>query len=265
MAWESVIASVAGPLLSGFLADDRAEDDRAFAVAQQERNTALQREFAQHGIRWRVEDAKAAGLHPLYALAGGGAAYAPNPVVIGGDASYRSSANFGDALSKGLAAFFASSAKKDEALAAAALSNAALAKSVAVSSVPFPNYTPGSEMEWGHYPAPGPVNLQNAVDVASFSPAPVLSRRGEDASLTPHVGPGGSVHMIAPGLPMILPSSQSGGTSEALEALSESWELAYAFIQRNVDEYGIEWLDKAQRYFPMTATIAKVINNIRNV
>lgn len=27
-----------------------------------------QREFAQHGVRWRVEDAKAAGVHPLFAL-----------------------------------------------------------------------------------------------------------------------------------------------------------------------------------------------------
>lgn len=31
-------------------------------------NTAMSKEFAQNGIRWRVEDAKAAGLHPLYAL-----------------------------------------------------------------------------------------------------------------------------------------------------------------------------------------------------
>lgn len=31
-------------------------------------NMAMQREFAQNGIRWRVEDAQAAGLHPLAAL-----------------------------------------------------------------------------------------------------------------------------------------------------------------------------------------------------
>lgn len=33
-----------------------------------ERNEALQREFAQNGIRWKVADAKAAGIHPLAAL-----------------------------------------------------------------------------------------------------------------------------------------------------------------------------------------------------
>lgn len=36
-----------------------------------------QREFAQNGIQWRVADAKAAGLHPLYAIGASGATYTP--------------------------------------------------------------------------------------------------------------------------------------------------------------------------------------------
>lgn len=48
-----------------------------------EKNAALQREFAQSGIRWRTEDAKAAGLHPLFALSGGGAAFSPTPYQAG--------------------------------------------------------------------------------------------------------------------------------------------------------------------------------------
>lgn len=32
------------------------------------RNLAMQEEFAKNGVRWKVEDAKAAGIHPLYAL-----------------------------------------------------------------------------------------------------------------------------------------------------------------------------------------------------
>lgn len=43
-------------------------------AAQQE---AIQREFAQQGIRWKVADAKAAGLHPLYAIGAQGAQYSP--------------------------------------------------------------------------------------------------------------------------------------------------------------------------------------------
>lgn len=41
--------------------------DRSARSASQS-NAAMQKEFAQHGVRWRVEDAKAAGLHPLSAL-----------------------------------------------------------------------------------------------------------------------------------------------------------------------------------------------------
>lgn len=36
-----------------------------------------QKEFAQNGIQWRVEDAKKAGLHPLYAIGAQGASYTP--------------------------------------------------------------------------------------------------------------------------------------------------------------------------------------------
>lgn len=52
------------------------------AEAQAAQNVAYQREFAQNGIRWRVEDAKAAGLHPLYAIGAAGASFAPNPITV---------------------------------------------------------------------------------------------------------------------------------------------------------------------------------------
>lgn len=113
----SVLGAVAGPVISGLFGSDEAEDNRAAAsstnaanAASAERinaanlalsrevqtrneqlaretrayNEAMQREFAQMGIRWRVEDAKAAGLHPLFALSGGGAAFAPSPQLVHG-------------------------------------------------------------------------------------------------------------------------------------------------------------------------------------
>nr|QJB19996.1 MAG: DNA pilot protein [Microvirus sp.] len=46
-----------------------------------ERNIALQREFAQNGLRWRIEDAQAAGIHPLAALGAPGASF--SPVTVG--------------------------------------------------------------------------------------------------------------------------------------------------------------------------------------
>lgn len=58
-----------------------------------QRNLDQQREFAQHGIRWRVEDATAAGLHPLAALGAQTSSF--SPVSLGGSAS----TGMGDALS----------------------------------------------------------------------------------------------------------------------------------------------------------------------
>lgn len=50
---------------------------------QQESNTALQREFAQNSIQWKVEDAKKAGIHPLYALGANTTSFQPS--LVGSD------------------------------------------------------------------------------------------------------------------------------------------------------------------------------------
>lgn len=41
------------------------------------KNIKLQKKFAQQGVRWRVADAKAAGIHPLAALGLTGSSYSP--------------------------------------------------------------------------------------------------------------------------------------------------------------------------------------------
>lgn len=43
-----------------------------------QQNYDAQKEFAQQGIRWKVADAKAAGIHPIYALGSQGASYTPS-------------------------------------------------------------------------------------------------------------------------------------------------------------------------------------------
>lgn len=48
-----------------------------------EQSEKLQREFAQHGIRWKVADAVAAGIHPVFALGGAGATYSPTSFIPG--------------------------------------------------------------------------------------------------------------------------------------------------------------------------------------
>lgn len=45
-----------------------------------QQNLNAQKEFAQNSIQWRVNDAKAAGLHPLAALGANGTTYTPSAV-----------------------------------------------------------------------------------------------------------------------------------------------------------------------------------------
>lgn len=72
-------ASAYGAYQSGAGMDS---DDLKWSILEQRnrdsQNEALQREFAQNSIRWRVRDAAAAGLHPLAALGVAPGGYAPS-------------------------------------------------------------------------------------------------------------------------------------------------------------------------------------------
>lgn len=53
------------------------EQGNAQSMALARENMEMQREFAKFGIRWRAEDAAAAGLHPMAALGASGAQASP--------------------------------------------------------------------------------------------------------------------------------------------------------------------------------------------
>lgn len=52
-----------------------------------------QKEFAQMGVRWKVDDARAAGIHPLFALGASTSGYAPQSIGV-------ERSNIGSALSE---------------------------------------------------------------------------------------------------------------------------------------------------------------------
>lgn len=58
------------------------EANNARLIADKEQDRALQREFAQTGIQWKVQDAKQAGIHPLYALGANTVSYAPSALNL---------------------------------------------------------------------------------------------------------------------------------------------------------------------------------------
>lgn len=64
------LISAGANLLGGVLGQNKQDK-----IAKQ--NIQLQKDFAQHGIQWKVEDAKAAGLHPLAALGAQTSSFSP--------------------------------------------------------------------------------------------------------------------------------------------------------------------------------------------
>lgn len=76
----SALGSIGGGIVSGL-----------FGQSEAKTNAKMQEKFAKKGIRWKVADAKAAGIHPLAAL---GASSTFTPVTSG----------FGDSVGAGVAA-----------------------------------------------------------------------------------------------------------------------------------------------------------------
>ena len=77
MGWGSAIGGAIGGVL-GLIGSNQSQ---ANAAKLNQLNYEHQKEFAQNGIRWRVADAKAAGLHSLAALGAQGASYSPSAVI----------------------------------------------------------------------------------------------------------------------------------------------------------------------------------------
>lgn len=72
-------------LLGGLLSNNATEKANKQNAAMAEKQYQQQKEFAQSGIQWKVQDAEKAGIHPLYALGANTISYSPQSV--GGAAS----------------------------------------------------------------------------------------------------------------------------------------------------------------------------------
>ena len=82
MAWPIAALIGAGAVLGGgVMSSMENREDRLARQAQDDKNIALQKEFAQYGVRWKVADAKAAGVNPLAAM--GASTHTYRPVQAG--------------------------------------------------------------------------------------------------------------------------------------------------------------------------------------
>jgi len=93
----------AASLIGGLLNRDANREANNSAAAAADKNTQYQKEFAQSGIQWRVEDAKKAGINPLAALGASTSQYAPSyvgstPDTSAGDTMHNMGQNISRAM-----------------------------------------------------------------------------------------------------------------------------------------------------------------------
>lgn len=267
----TALANAVGPLISSgsqyVLGNQQREDQAAQAAQQQAANLAAQREFAQYGMRWKVEDAKQAGLSPLLALGGSGAAFAPNPISISAGPDM---AQIGQNLGRAAQAMTstverqvqqlqletaAASIQKDRAMAGYYDSLAARARQESTPGVP--SGVLDSELQPGDFIQPSgaivrPLSASRASDYwhdvdGRYTYGPGASSSIETRAI-PKPGPSyktpgeaiplWTVFQAGPGFKIDLPGAKEG--SEAVESL-ESPTLQAFVLAHNIKEYGPSW------------------------
>lgn len=231
-----------------------------FEKRAQDRNFRFQREMAQNTVQWRVADAKAAGVHPLFALGAqlpggsfGGGASGP----VSGSSSYFRNSTQGERdlqaaqlalLSKqgdlmdAQAQYYRSQAIRNGTQASNPQPDVAFGsggiiegQSVPYRSVGEPTVVqvmPGSERE-----------IPGAYDLVKVQPSPQMSARQGAGYVAAGLPPGSKEYQITPNMNVLLPAANDLG--EALEPLSESIGLAWAWYRINVNHYGREFTDLA--------------------
>lgn len=114
--------------------------DFASGMFQSNKSAQLQKQFAQQGIQWRVKDAIAAGVHPLFALGGSTQGFTPSPAVPTnmGAALTASETQQEAELRKAQMLALSAAADKDFAEASLFRSEEARHRQTAAATSPFP-------------------------------------------------------------------------------------------------------------------------------
>lgn len=159
-------------------ADAAKESSREAADAQRAisaENTAMQREFAKMGIQWRVEDAKAAGLHPMFALGAQLPMFSPNAMSVMED---RSGEMVGKAVS-GAGRSFSESYYREKALEVQA---AAAQKDIAQAGYFDALAAKERQGRVGQPPVPDSVVTQGSITLPGWESSSPLSRQLQEES-----------------------------------------------------------------------------------
>lgn len=202
--WDAIgnLASAGINYLSG--SENREAQERAnqmqYQIAQQ--NMALQREFAQSGIQWKVNDAKAAGLHPLAALGAQTSSF--SPVSVGGSAATADFGSMGQDVGRAIKAAMSNQDREEEtrregqklAIEKAGLENDILRTELASKQKRMETNAgavamPGNTSVLARVPLPRPSPLDRTVSAGAAVKDDDIKQKEEDYPATKIVRPFG--------------------------------------------------------------------------
>lgn len=165
-----IFEKVAAPLTSGLFGLGGSLISSSANSEAGSNNAALQREFAQHGIRWKVEDAKAAGINPLFAL---GAPFAQAAPAYVGDTSMGSAvAGFGQDISRAIDSTRTTGERNQARMDALTLENAGLQNDVLRSQLAKLN---SSQVGPAFPGTPGLIDGQGNSGIIDVTPSRVVT------------------------------------------------------------------------------------------
>lgn len=126
-----------------------------FGDSAGDKNAQQQLSFARNSIRWRVEDAKRAGVHPLYAL--GAPTMSPSPSYVGDTSLGSSIASMGADVSRAMEVGNSSAGRLTNQLSQLALTRAGLENELLRSQIARTNRELGPPGVQGANPLLGTV------------------------------------------------------------------------------------------------------------
>lgn len=253
MGWDAAIQAAA-EAANMAMTMHGAHKDRMTSIRMARENLAQQKEFAQHGIRWRVNDAKLAGLHPLYAIGAQPLNFSPVHVD---SAMGPAMAQAGQSLVRAAQAVKSSYERRAAELQLKLLESQ-IGESDARKQVLLSEAARGAQAANASAPLdfsePGKTLLSEGVDIVGqhMATAPTSYHASErDSSIGANVNPLWSRFMVGKNQEMVLPGGISGDAAEALESLAESPILMWMTYKENAARYGERFTDFIfQRYLP---------------
>lgn len=243
-----------GEVASGLFGKHGADKQRKHNAEQSRLDREMQREFAQHGIRWKVADARAAGLHPLSALGASGASF--SPVAIADNSTAASYSEMGQNLARAAGAVSTSAERQLQALAIKE-AQSRIGETDARRDYYLSEAARNAQSMHPSLPVENPRSLSTELgsgDVASL-PTPEFAKayvpKPSDSSMAEGPTPLWREFTLGKDLPIILPGGMQGDAAEVLESLSESLPMLWTVYKENIDRYGPAWGDQfREKYFP---------------